>query len=123
MPQTESTLLFKINELETYIQTVYPEKKLKIHDFLDDLKTIEPNLSVIGLLNHLVEMYNEGSKLEEIIHDVQKTKKVFTLAGEYVKTLEQDTRIANLSKEIHEIILLHLERALQLYRDEYDVAV
>lgn len=120
--QTNNSLVEKISELESYLKENYPEKKLKIHDFLDDLKSIEPNLSVIGLLNHLAEMYKEGSSHDDIVQDVDKTKKVFTLAGEYIKSLENDQTITELSNDIHEIILSHLERALQLYKDEYEVA-
>ena len=121
--QADNALLHKIHELEDYIQKKYPHKKLKIHEFLDDLKAIESNLSVLGLLNHLAEMYRDGSSINDIIKDVKKTKKVFTIAGEYITSLEEDHQIAFLSKEIHEIILSHLEKALQLYKDEYDVKV
>jgi len=116
-----SPLLGKISELELYITRNYPATELQISSFLSDLKAIEPNLSVIGLLNHLTEMYRDGSSVKEIIEDVKKTKKVFSLAGEYVKTLEEDFTIASLSEEIHSLIISHLERALQLYKYEYDV--
>ncbi len=119
--QADNTLLTKITELEDYLNNRYPEKRHKIHEFLDDLKAIEPNLSILGLLNHLAEMYKDGSSTLDIVKDVNKTKKIFTLAGEYVKSLESDKTIGLLSKEIHEIILNHLEKALQLYKDEYDI--
>ncbi len=121
--QADSPLREKINQLELYIQEKYPKKNLKINGFIEDLKAIEPNLTILGLLNHLCAMYKEGSSIDEIVDDVKKTKKVFTLAGEYVKALEEDKIIAELSEEIHTIILIHLEKALQLYKDEYDVDI
>ena len=121
--QADSPLRDKINQLELYIQEKYPKKNLKINSFIEDLKAIEPNLTILGLLNHLSAMYKEGSTIDEIVEDVKKTKKVFSLAGEYVKALEEDKTIANLSEEIHTIILAHLEKALQLYKDEYYVDI
>jgi hypothetical protein len=119
--QVDSLLLTKITKLEDYIEKNYPNKKLKINNILEDLKVIEPNLSVIGLLNHLSAMYKEGSTNKEVIDDVKKTKRIFSLAGEYVKTLENDRKINVLSEDIHKLILSHIEKALQLYQDEYDI--
>ncbi len=119
--QANNLLLMKISELESYIEKNYPNKKLKISNILEDLKAIESNLSVIGLLNHLSAMYKEGSSIKEIVDDVKKTKRVFSLAGEYVKTLEDDRNINILSEDIHKLILSHIEQALQLYQDEYDI--
>ncbi|MDH4128158.1 MAG: hypothetical protein OEV44_05355 [Spirochaetota bacterium] len=121
--RADSLLLSKIDELENYIMLKYPKKNLKINDFLSELKSIEPNLTVIGLLNHLVEMYKEGSNINDIVQDVNKTKKVFSMAGEYMRNLESDNTISSISKEIHEIILNQIDCALQLYKDEYDIPV
>lgn len=111
----------KIQELEIYIYENYPERKPKIQNFLKDLKSIQSNLSILELLNHLVEMHRDGHKTIDIIEDVRKTKKIFQVAQEYLKSVEEDIRISSLSEEIHQIISKHLEQALELYQREYDI--
>ena len=114
-------LIQKITALESYIQKQSSEKN-NIQLFIEDLKTIAPNLSISALLNHLVAMYQEGLKVQEIIKDVHKTQKVFQIASEYIKNSEKDYHVVLLSKEIHDIILQNLQKALYLYQLEYDLS-
>ena len=122
MSNSNQSLIHKVDQLQHYLNQQYPLKKLMIHSFIHDLKSITPNLSILAILNHLVAMYHEGLNTSDIVKDVDKTKKVFKIAREYIKKSENDSTIILLSKQIHDIIINHIEKALELYKKEFDLS-
>lgn len=120
MNQNTNILFNKIQELSGYLNK-HSSKSSNIQNFLKDLKSIEPNLSILAILNNLVQMYRNGLAEKDIINDIKKTKRIFLIVSEYIKFLEEDKQVKSLSKEIHKIILGNLEKALKLFLKEFSI--
>jgi len=109
-----------ITELEKYVNHNEIDMNLEVVDFLTDIKDLQPELNVYAIMYKMINRYKDGEPVTEIIERTKKSKRIFTLAGGFLNNTCSDNMILNIVGEIHKIIDINFDTAIDCFKCEFD---